>query len=137
MFPVFDISGSGLYVNRKWMDAIADNIANVNTVYPYEQSAFRERFVVARAKYGNDPESPGIGGGVELAGTPLGNGAGLERYEPGHPFANEDGIVRYPDIDLADQMTQLIAAQRAYQLNVAVIDRARDAYQQALRITGR
>jgi flagellar basal-body rod protein FlgC len=45
--------------------------------------------------------------------------------------------VRYPDIDLSDQMTQLLMAQRAYQLNLAVVDRARDAYLQALNINGR
>jgi flagellar basal-body rod protein FlgC len=40
-------------------------------------------------------------------------------------------------MDLGDQMTNLILAQRAYQLNLAVIDRAHESYQQALNITGR
>ena len=39
------------------------------------------------------------------------------------------GYVRYPDIDLGDQMAQLIMAQRGYQANLAVVDRAQDAYQ--------
>jgi flagellar basal-body rod protein FlgC len=43
-------------------------------------------------------------------------------------------MVRLPDIDLSDQMTQLILAQRGYQANLAVVDRARDAYQQALSL---
>ncbi len=42
--------------------------------------------------------------------------------------------MRYPDIDLASQMTQLIMAQRGYQANLTVIDRAKDSYQAALGI---
>ena len=37
--------------------------------------------------------------------------------------------MRVPDIDLADQMAQLIIAQRGYQANLAVVERAQDAYQ--------
>jgi flagellar basal-body rod protein FlgC len=62
---------------------------------------------------------------------------GRQRYEPGNPYANADGIVRYPDIDLGTQMTSLIQAQRAYELNLAVVDRARDSYMQALQLNGR
>jgi flagellar basal-body rod protein FlgC len=78
-----------------------------------------------------------VGGGVEVARIAFGDGEGNLRYEPGHPYANADGVVRYPDVDLGDQMTQMIVAQRGYQMNLAVIDRAREAYQQALRINGR
>ena len=42
--------------------------------------------------------------------------------------------MRYPDIDMASQMTQLIMAQRGYQANAAVVDRAKDAYTAALQI---
>ena len=55
-------------------------------------------------------------------------------HDPDHPFADEDGMVRLPDIDLSSQMTQLIQAQRGYQANLAVVDRARDAYLAALQI---
>jgi flagellar basal-body rod protein FlgC len=55
-------------------------------------------------------------------------------YEPNHPLADEAGYVRYPDIDMASQMGQLIMAQRGYQANAAVVDRAKEAYQAALQI---
>ena len=42
--------------------------------------------------------------------------------------------MRVPDIDLADQMGQLIIAQRGYQANLAVVERAQDAYQRALEL---
>ena len=55
-------------------------------------------------------------------------------YEPDHPLADDKGYVRYPDIDLASQMGQLIMAQRGYQASAAVVDRARETYMAALEI---
>ncbi len=136
-FPILDTASSALHTNRIWMDAVADNIANINTIRPYDQPAFQERFIVAQAVRGDENELPGVGGGSEPVAVLFGDPQGRIRYEPDHPMANEDGYVRYPDIDLSDQMTQLLMAQRAYQMNLAVVDRARDAYLQALNINGR
>ncbi len=134
LFPVFQTAASGLYANRVWMDSVSDNIANMNTIRPYDQPAYQASYVVAQSvpSDGNDP--PGVGGGVEVAGIDRGDPAGRQRYEPGNPNANKDGVVRYPDIDLGDQMVMLIQAQRSYQMNLQVIDRARESYQQALQI---
>jgi flagellar basal-body rod protein FlgC len=55
-------------------------------------------------------------------------------YQPDHPLADAQGYVRYPDIDLAEQMGALIVAQRGYQANAQVVDRARETYQAALEI---
>jgi flagellar basal-body rod protein FlgC len=137
IFPVFDTASSALHTNRVWMDAVADNLANVNTIKPYDQPAFQSRNVVAHELPAQQGEMVGVGGGVAPIAVLFGDPNGRLRYEPGHPYANEDGLVRYPDIDLSDQMTQLIVSQRAYQLNLAVVDRAREAYLQALQITGR
>lgn len=137
LFPVLQTSSSALYVNRIWMDAIADNIANVNTINPYDQAAFQARSVVAEAVASDNNDAVGVGGGTRVAGVELGAAEGRLRYQPDHPYANEQGIVRYPDIDLGDQMTQLILAQRSYQMNLTVIDRAREAYLQALNIQAR
>lgn len=137
LFPVFQTSGSGLYLNRIWMDAIADNIANANTINPFDEPAFQARYVLAEAVPSADTEPVGVGGGARVAGVEFGSAEGRLRYQPDHPFANEEGVVRYPDMDLGDQMTQLILAQRSYQMNLSVIDRARDAYLQALNIQPR
>ena len=71
---------------------------------------------------------------MQVAGIELGDAQGRVVYEPDHPLADADGNVRLPDIDLADQMAQLIMAQRGYQANLAVVDRAQDAYQRALEL---
>ncbi|MGQ0632763.1 MAG: flagellar basal body rod protein FlgC [Sporichthyaceae bacterium] len=129
LFGAFGIAGSGVTVHRKWLDAIADNIANVNTVRPTDSEAFRAKFVIARSvDYGSGT------GGVEVAGIAQGDAVGRLVFEPGHPLADEAGYVRYPEIDLAAQMTQLMMAQRGYQASLAVVDRAKDAYAAAIQI---
>jgi flagellar basal-body rod protein FlgC len=137
IFPVFQTAGSALHTHRVWMDAIADNMANINTIKPFDEPAFRSRSIIAHELPTTDGQELGVGAGVAPVAVVFGDGEGRLRYEPGHPYASEDGMVRYPDIDLSDQMTQLIVAQRAYQLNLAVVDRARDSYQQAIQINGR
>ena len=47
-------------------------------------------------------------------------------YEPDNPVADAKGYVRYPDIDLSTQMGALIMAQRGYQANAGVVDRAKE-----------
>ena len=129
MFDSIDISGSGLSVHRRWMDAVTDNISNINTVTSTDGEAFRERMVVAQAvDYGSGE------GGVRIARAEFGSAEGRLVYEPDNPLADADGYVRYPDIDLGDQMTQLIMAQRGYQANLASLERATTAYQAALQL---
>ncbi|MGQ0846473.1 MAG: flagellar basal body rod protein FlgC [Sporichthyaceae bacterium] len=129
LFSAFGIAGTGVTVHRKWLDAIADNLSNINTVRSTAEEAFRAQYVVARAvDYGK-----GIGG-VEVAGTAEGSAVGRLVYEPGHPLADAEGYVRYPDIDLSSQMAQLMMAQRGYQASLAVVDRARDAYSAAIQV---
>lgn len=127
IFGAIGVAGSGMTVYRKWLDAISDNLSNSSTVRATDEDAFQARYVVAKSiESGN--------GGVQVAGIALGSAEGRLVYEPGHPLADEDGNVRYPEIDMSSQMTQLIMAQRGYQANAAVVDRARDAYQSALQI---
>ena len=128
VFGAIDTAGSGLVVYRKWLDAVSDNIANINDVRPTSGPAFQAKYVVAQA---NDY---GQAGGVSVAGIALGDAQGRVSYQPDHPLADANGMVRLPDIDLSDQMTQLILAQRGYQANLAVVDRMHDAYTQALTL---
>src|SRR5687767_10251892 len=100
IFGAIGIAGTGVTVYRKWLDAVSDNIANMNNVSPTSGQAFQARYVVAQAvDYGSGT------GGVQVGGTALGNAEGRMVYEPNHPLADADGYVRYPDIDLGSQMS--------------------------------
>jgi flagellar basal-body rod protein FlgC len=120
------IAGTALTVHRKWLDAISDNIANVNTVHATSEAAFQARYVIAHEGQGTS--------GVYVTGGAFSPAEGRLVYEPTHPLADAEGYVRYPDIDLASQMGQLIMAQRGYEANAAVVDRAKSTYEAALQI---
>lgn len=125
-FDAIGIAGTGMSVHRKWLDGVADNLANMNTAARTDGEVFRARYLVAQEGAG--------GAGVFVQGTVLGDAEGRLVHDPAHPLADAEGYVRYPDIDLAAQMGQLIMAQRGYQSNAAVVDRARASYEAALQI---
>lgn len=120
------IAGTALTVHRKWLDAISDNLANANTATATNDEAFRARYILAQASGNNQ--------GVFVAGAEYGSAEGRIVHEPDHPLADAEGNVRYPDIDMSEQMGALILAQRGYQVNAAVVDRAKETYQAALQI---
>ncbi len=129
-FAAIGIAGSGMNVYRKWLDAISDNLANVNTVSSTDEDAFQARYVEVTSI---DNEG-GDTGGVYVSGAAFGDAEGRLVYEPDNPLADEEGYVRYPDIDMTSQMTQLIMAQRGFQANAAVVDRAKEMYSTGLSI---
>ena len=132
IFQAIGIAGTGATVHRKWLDAVSDNIANINTARPTTEAAYQEKRVEVEAvDYGAGT------GGVQVAGVTAASSAeGRLVYEPDHPYADGEGYVRYPDVDLSSQMSQMIMAQRGYQASLAVVDRARETYMAALRIGG-
>ena len=127
--PIFDsigIASTGATVYRKWLDAVSDNISNMNDAAPTSGKAFQQRYVIA--------QEAADGNGAQVGGIVLGDPNGRIVNDPTNPLADKDGNVRYSDIDLSDQMGQLIMAQRGYQANLSVVDRAKDAYQAALQL---
>ena len=95
IFESLGIAGTGVTVYRKWMDAVSDNIANLNTVKPTSQAAFQARYVIASSIEGGDS-----GEGAQVSGVAYGSATGRLVYDPSNPLADKKGYVRYPDIDL-------------------------------------
>jgi flagellar basal-body rod protein FlgC len=126
IFNAIGVAGSGVTVYRKWLDAVSDNISNIDDVRRTSDKAFQARYVEA--------QEASDGNGAQVGGIQLGNPQGILTYEPDNPLADNKGYVRRPDIDLGDQMSQMMMAQRAYQANLSVVDRAKDAYQAAINL---
>ncbi|HKH87639.1 MAG TPA: flagellar basal body rod C-terminal domain-containing protein [Acidimicrobiales bacterium] len=131
MFSVFGVSGSALDVYKTWINAVSDNVANADNTSPTSGPAFQARYIVAQDVPGG---TDGTGAGVKVAGVEYGPAGGIEVYDPGNPMADNKGMVRKPDMDMGEQMTSLIIAQRGYEANLAVVSRAQSAYQAALSI---
>jgi flagellar basal-body rod protein FlgC len=125
-FNAIGVAGTGVTVYRKWLDAVSDNIANIDNVSRTSEKAFQARYVVA--------QEAGDGNGAQVGGIALGSEKGIVTYDPDNPLADNEGYVRRPDIDLGSQMAQMMMAQRAYQANLSVVDRAKESYQAAINL---
>jgi flagellar basal-body rod protein FlgC len=126
MFGAMDAAASGVTLGRTWMDVISDNVANVNTVRAAGEEPFRASLVIASSRPGTD--------GVSVAGFREQGGAPDVVYDPENPLADSAGYVTRPKVDLTEEMTNMLMAQRLYQANLSVMQQARDSYAQALRI---
>jgi len=124
-FDTLRIAGSSLGAHQTWLDTLASNIANVNTVTSTDQDAFQAQMLIVRSK---------VGGGVEVAGIAVSDPEGRLVHDPENPLADENGYVRAPEMDLSSQMTQLVMAQRGFQASVQVTKDAQDTYSAALQI---
>jgi flagellar basal-body rod protein FlgC len=131
MYDAINTSGTGLTAYRAWIDVLANNIANVNTVRPTSENAFQASYVEA-SEIGAGTD--GIGRGVRVHDLRQGDPAGDLSYDPGNPLADAEGMVRRPDIDMSQQMGDLILAQRAFQANANAVDRSKAMYEAAIQI---
>lgn len=130
LFQALDTAVSGATMSRVWLDAIADNVANVNTTRPPDEEPFRARQVVAQSVDGSN----GIGVGVRVKEVSLSDAAANVVYDPEHPHADEYGLVRQSNVTLDREMTNLLIANRVYSMNLSVMERAVGAYRAALQI---
>ena len=134
MFSAFDISTSGLVAQRIRLNAITSNLANISTTRNErgEPEAYTPRFVT----FQTDPtlSTSGGGVGVKIGGVELADVAPDKRYEPGHPDADGDGYVAYPNIDTTVEFVDALQATRAYEANIGVIEVTKDLGRQTLRI---
>jgi len=130
VFSTFDVARSGMGAYKTWLNAVADNVSNMDNVTTTDSPAFQERFVEVAAARNDD----GSGGGAIVTAMRLGDPNGRVTHEPNHPLADANGMVRRPDIEMSDQMVYLQVAQRGYQANINSFQRARDAYEAALSI---
>lgn len=129
-----NIAVQGIRAQRIRMNVIANNIANAQTTRTPGGGPFRRQLAIFRGEnLGNSAIDPGKFGVKVIA--VIGDSSPFRSvYDPTHPDADASGIVRYPNVNLAIEMIDLVSAQRAYDANVDVILASKAMGQRALRI---
>lgn len=159
-YPDVDIAASGLYAQRVTLNVIADNIANVKTTRTPDGGPYRRKEVILRAQdkfesvlettrqivplYVTHPahieptvmKLKSVGeGGVEVDEIAEDVLAPFKFvYDPSHPDADSSGYVKFPNIDVVRELTDMLVARRAYEANVAVINASKSMARSALEI---
>ncbi len=136
-----DISASGLTAERTQINIISMNLANVKTTRTEYGGPYRRKSVEMAATPVDDSFSKQMRSALdrELRGVRVMNVVQDKRpfkmvYEPGHPDADSEGMVKYPDINVVEEMANLMTAQRGYEANVTSIDTIKAMYNKALEI---
>ena len=136
-----DIGAFGLAAERTSINIISMNLANVNTTRTPEGGPYRRKSVQLVATEVDNPFSKQMQTALdkELRGVRVQNVATDTRpfkmvYEPGHPDADADGMVKYPDINVVEEMVNLMTAQRGYEANVTTMETVKAMYNKALEI---
>jgi flagellar basal-body rod protein FlgC len=129
---IYDVAASGMAAQRLRVQLIAANVANAESTRSADGGPYRKkeaRFEVASLGKGQDG-SPFLG--VKVAQVSSSQEPFQTRYEPGHPDADAEGIVRYPNVNPVLEMVDLTEASRSYEANVAVVRSVRTMSQSAL-----
>ena len=146
IFTSIDTSASGLTAQRLRMDVIAGNIANVDTTRTPEGGPFKRQLVVFASKtdltFRKFPFLPmklktqmgTPGDGVKVLEIMKDPSPPRLKFDPGHPDANSEGYVAYPNIDVIKEMVDMISASRAYEANITSINAAKGMAMKALAI---
>jgi flagellar basal-body rod protein FlgC len=138
VFSALEVAASGLSAERTRMNTIASNLANAKTTRTAEGGPYKRL----------DPVFQAVP--LERTGVvnPLGNAVSTVHvskvqqdtrdpmlvYEPGHPDADAGGYVRYPNVNVVEEMVNMITASRAYEAGITSIESIKAMARSALAI---
>lgn len=136
----FQISATGMAVEKMRLDVTAANIANLHSAAPSAAQVYRPQRVVSQSipltfshQFGTLYAAHG---GARVASLEAQTVAPRMVYEPGHPYADAKGFVAYPGIDHISEMMNLNTALRAYEANVVAMNAAKTMASRTLDIGG-
>lgn len=159
--PGFNISAMGLSVQRKKMNIIAENIANMDTTRTDDGQPYQRKYLSVKQK-------PGYGGsGMEVLNptlsmsktnelhmenpkikemSPFESNTGLTadvmkderqgevQYIPDHPDADENGYVHMSNVNVVSEMVEMISATRSFEANITALNSSKQMAKDALEI---
>ncbi len=141
--PILEISHTGMDVEYRRLEVVAQNIANAGTTRTADGETFLPQRLVTGPRMAPNTLKAGAAAvqatlpGVQVYGVESLNVAPRLVYEPSHPHADAKGFVSYPGIDQLSEMTTLMKALRTYEANVAVFNATRSMYLKAIELGGR
>ncbi|RAO98595.1 flagellar basal body rod protein FlgC [Petrotoga sp. 9PW.55.5.1] len=134
LFKVLDIAASGMTAERFRLNVISQNLANSDTTRTEEGGPYRRKAIVFEEALNKTTKGREEFSGVKIFSIVDDPSPFRLVYDPNHPDANEEGYVEYPNVNVLREMIDMISAQRAYEMNAAVVNSAKSMYNSALGI---
>ncbi|MFZ5810959.1 MAG: flagellar basal body rod protein FlgC [Thermodesulfobacteriota bacterium] len=137
-----DIGASALSAQRTHLNVISMNLANIkSTSTASGEGPYQRKSVVFESTPVDSPFSKAMQSaldrdlsGVKVTGVVNDNRPPRMVFEPGHPDADENGYVAYPDINVVEEMANMITTMRTYEANAASISTTKTMFTKALEI---
>jgi len=159
MFSAIDISASGLSLQRKKMDAVASNLANVDSIgpdgkpyqrqevqavpgktIPFSEELNNQLIPLVTSDQNHIPNLPDNFSSTdyavsEVSGKVVQDPSATETvYDPSNPNADKDGYVTAPKINVVTEMVDMITTTRSYEANVTAINASKNIIKDSLDI---
>ncbi|HTZ95476.1 MAG TPA: flagellar basal body rod protein FlgC [Terriglobales bacterium] len=138
LFGMLEVSGSALTAERRRAEIVTSNMANAETTRTPEGGPYQRKLVVFRARPMQQFPTMlaglhnGSARGVQVEQVVADPKPPIERYQPGHPDADDKGFVAYPAIDPVEETADLLGAMRAYELNASAVAATKAMIQESL-----
>ncbi|MBL9028133.1 MAG: flagellar basal body rod protein FlgC [Myxococcales bacterium] len=137
VFSAMEVAASGLTAERSRMNVIASNLANARTTRGADGEPYKRIDPVFEAKPLRNKTMDAVLNAVmrvDLAEVREDTEPGQMVYDPGHPDADGEGYVEYPNVNVVTEMVNLMTASRAYEAGVATIESVKTMARSALKI---
>lgn len=121
MMNVFEIAGSAMSAQSQRLNAVASNLANADSVTGTNGRPYRAKQVIFSAV----PVAGASANGVAVTGVIEDPAPGRMVYDPKHPLADAQGYITMPNVNVVEEMVNMIAASRAYQNNIEMLNTAK------------
>lgn len=133
------ISSSGLSAQRLRMNLISSNMANVNTTRTETGEPYKRKDVIFEAAPTGDFQAMldqrlEEGGGVNVSRIIEDNKPFIQKYDPDHPDADDQGYIQLPNVNIVEEMVNMISASRSFEANATAVRATKDMAGIALEI---
>jgi len=130
LFNIFNISGSAMTAQSQRLNAVASNLANVDSATGPDGKPYRAKQVVFEAT----PMGGQAGVGVKVKAVVEDASPLKMNYDPKNPLADAKGYVAMPNVNPVEEMVNMISASRSYQNNVEVLNTSKNLLVKTLGI---
>ena len=122
LFSVFSIAGAALDAQSQRLNLVSSNLANADAVSSSSGSTYRARHAVFQSVLRDARGTRLPAASVRVSAVVESQAPLREEYRPEHPEADADGYIHLPNVRVVEEMADMIAASRAFQNNVEVMN---------------
>jgi len=136
LFGVMELSATALTAQRQRAEVATANLANAETTHTEEGGPYRRKLVVFSQRNNAFQLALTDAGrairGVQVREVVEDSAPPVMLYEPGHPDADAQGYVAYPNMNPVTEMADLLSATRSYQANAAAVNASKQMIQSSV-----